>query len=170
MEKKIIEWFGIEAELGTAKTYPGWPFQVWCTMVEKKVKSFLDEVRAKSTPSDEYNEVMKKAEEIRSKYCEKNESGEPILEDSPEGKRYTFSETNKKAFDKAIEKLNKDSEEIVKAHVDMMNKYIEYVTNDVLDIDIKLLNSKNIPEEYFKEHPDKSLSFLNSCLDLVNME
>jgi hypothetical protein len=170
MEKKIIEWFRIESELSNAKTYPGWPFQVWCTINEKKIKDILDEVRKKSTPGESYSEFLKKAEEIKVKFCEKTTTGEPDLEGSGENRRYKFSEENKKDFDKEITKLNKENESIIAEYSDMINKYLEYITTDSFDIDIKLLNSKNIPEEYFQEHPDKSLSFLNVCLDLVNIE
>jgi len=166
MKKKIIEWFAVEAELGKAKSYPGFAFQVWCTINEKKLKEQLDVVREKSNPTDEYKNFIQKIEDIKKELCEKDKEGNPIIDEN----KYTFSEKNRVKLETKIDELNKENGDIIKEYTDKINEYFAYIRDEDLDIDIKLLNEKNIPEKYFEEHPDLSVEFIQSTLDLIKFE
>jgi hypothetical protein len=168
MKKKIIEWFEIENELRKAMTYPGFAFQVWCTINADKIKKLLDVVKAKSTPSDEYNKFADLTEACKKKYC-KVENGSPVIVDSPEGPVYVFETENKDLFEKEIGGIIADNKVVKDEYDAMIQEYLKFIREDELDIDIKLLNGKLIPTAYFESHPDQSLAFIQKCRDLVNL-
>ena len=168
MKKKIIEWFEIEHELGMAKRYPGFAFQTWCQINEDKIKKVLDVVREKSNPSKEYRKFTSDIDVLKKKYCVNGEDGKPLLETTETGKRYTFEGENKTLFDEAVKELNVEIEKIVQEYVDQINEYYKYITEEEMEFNIKLLNFKYIPVQFFEDNLDKASTFREKCFDLID--
>jgi alpha-galactosidase/6-phospho-beta-glucosidase family protein len=170
MKKKIIDWFAIERELYQGVNYPGWAFKIWCEQNFKKLSKVLDPIREKADGSPEYKQFIQDADVIKRKYCKKDESGSPVLETTETGKRYVFEDDQKELFDAEISKLNIENDDVVKAYVNQINEYYKFIESEELEFDIKLLASKNIPEQFFGEHPETGNSFVHYCADLVKLD
>jgi hypothetical protein len=167
MKKKIFEWFNIEAELKKAMAYPGFAFQVWCTINQKKVMDVLTVVKEKSTPSEAYSKFVQEADACKKKYYKTDENGNPIVKNTPTGQVYVFEGENKVAFEAEIAEIYANNKEVISEYDEMIREYYKYIQEDEIEIDIKLLNEKNVPTTFFELNPDKSMSFLQSCVDLI---
>jgi len=170
MEKKIVDWFQIESELTKAKSYPGFAFQVWCQINAEKIKKYLDVVKERSTPSNEYQVFARAAEDLKVKYAVKDEDGNPIIDSKPEGKQYRILDKDKESFESEIKPLMEANKELIESYGTQLNEYYKYIQEEMMDIDIKLLNGKNVPEKFFEDHPEQSLTFVEACSDLIKFE
>lgn len=168
--KLLSDWFKIEQELLKASTYPGLAFQVWCLMTLKKIKETLQVIREKSAPSEKFQKYLESGSNIQRLYCKKNEDGTPFVIQTSEGLTLRFEGENKHLFNISIDELNEEYKDEIKNRDDQMMEYNNYVDSTIHEFDLKKLNPIHLPEKFFEQNPDKSLSFLTTMMDLIDFK
>jgi len=92
-------------------------------LIEAEIKTFEEVIK----PTEEFQKYEQKRVETCEKYCERQEDGKPVVENN------AYKIIDKISFDKELEQLKTDSQEMLDYREQQLKEY-----NELLDEDTKL--------------------------------
>lgn len=117
--------------------------------VSKNIKIITDELTSLEEtlkPSEGYIEYEKKRVELCKKFCRKDADGNDVIEGN------NFVIDNQKAFDKALEKLQKDDEVVIAEFNKQKEDYNVLMLEEVSeDVSLRKIRTEELPETMTSE-------------------
>ena len=108
-------------------------------MAQKQIRKMLD-------PSDDYNTFLREIEDLNKEYCQKDESGAPLLKDMENGsKSFTFTEEARVTRDGLVEVLKKKYADAIHEQ-EHQEEAVQKFMQSTVDIELFTVPFMNVPE------------------------
>jgi len=138
--EKIVALYQLFNRLAAQKTTVKFHFLVAKNkrLMEPEVKSIQDA----NEPTAEFLEFEGKRVELCNDYCEKDETGRPVIKNN----NYSIIEDKKSEFGEKVEKLKEENKDIVKQTEDKSKQFLELLKEEV-DIELSRFKLNELPKE-----------------------